>query len=112
MSRRVVLRLNEHTQHFSTVEKFLSDAKELGAGPRARVLYAVHPKHGPVLIVELPESASVAIERKEQPPVLSKTQQAVRDQREARKTAVAAGEQVPGHVEPVVKRKRLKRRTA
>lgn len=110
MGRRVVLRLNEHTQHFGTVEQFLADAKELGAGPRAKVVYAHHPEVGPVLIVELPASAAVALERKERPPALTKTQQAVKDQRESRNAAIAAGEQVPGHEPPVVRKKRLKKR--
>lgn len=118
MSRRVVLRLNvkeledgkvDFFQYLETLEEGLAQARELGAGPRAKVRFKRHPDIGPVLVVELPASATAALERKERPPVLTKTQQAVRDRREARQAAIAAGEQVPGHEPPVV-RKRLKKR--
>lgn len=109
MSRRVVLRLTEHSHNLGTVEEFLAKARDLGAGPRAKVLYQTHPDVGPVLVVELPASAAAVLERKERPPVLTKTQQAVKDRREARQAAIAAGQTVPGHEPPVV-RKRLKKR--
>jgi hypothetical protein len=59
--------------------------------------------------VELPEKATQALERKQAPPVRTKTQQAVHDRVEARKAAVKAGEQVPGHENPVKGLKRKKK---
>lgn len=106
MSRRVVLRLTEYSEYLQALKDFVGQAETLGAGPRARFHYQVHPELGPVLVLEIPESAVAALERAERPPVLSKQQQAVRDQREARDRAVAAGEQVPGHVPPVKKLRR------
>lgn len=108
MSRRVVLRLTEYSETIQAFEDFLATARAAGAGPRSRVREAQDEDGNRCFYIELPEAASAALERKERPAVRTKTQQAVRDQTERRKAAIAAGDTVPGHVPPVVKKRKLK----
>lgn len=103
MSRRVVMRLSKWSQDIETVEKFLAQAKELGAGPKARLNYAVDANGVPCFYVELPEKAAEALEKRQRPRQPTKAQQAVREQLEARQKAVKAGKPVSGHVPPVAK---------
>lgn len=101
MSRRVVMRLSKWSQDIETVEKFFAQAKELGAGPRARMNYAVAADGTPCFYIELPEKAAEALEKRQRPKQPTKAQQAVKEQLEARQNAVRAGKPVPGHVAPV-----------
>jgi hypothetical protein len=107
VSRRAVLRLTDYSGTIKDAAEFFDYLKELGCGPRTRFQYQVDEEGNPRLVVELPEGAVHALERKQAPPVRTKTQQAIYDRVEARKAAVKAGEAVPGHEKPV---KGLKRR--
>lgn len=97
------MRLSQWAQNIDTVEQFIAQAKELGAGPRAKMHYAMDANGQPCFYVELPEKAAEALEKRQQPKQPTKAQQAVRDQLEARKRAVRSGEPVPGHMAPVAK---------
>jgi hypothetical protein len=110
VSRRAVLRLIDYSGTIKDAAEFFDYLKELGCGPRTKFQYQVNEKGEPRLVVEIPETAAVALERKERPPVRTKTQQAVHDRVEARKAAVAAGDVVPGHEKPVKGLKRRKKR--
>jgi hypothetical protein len=105
MSRRVVLRLTKWSADISGFEAFIETAKDAGAGPHAKIQYATDAEGHPCAYIELPEKAVEALERRERPKTLTKTQQAVKDQLEDRKRAVAAGDAVTGHVPPVRVRK-------
>lgn len=107
MSRRVVMRLTEFSGTVKDAADFFDYVKELGCGPRSRFQYQVDKDGHACLVVELPEGAAKVLERKQAPPVRTRTQQAVHDRLATRKAAVAAGEPVLGHEEPI---KRLKRR--
>jgi hypothetical protein len=105
MSRRVVLRLTKWSADIAGFEAFIETAREAGAGPRAKIQYAHDAEGHPCAYIELSDSASEALERREKPKTLTKTQQAVKDQLEDRKRAIAAGDKVTGHVPPVRIRK-------
>lgn len=109
MSRRAVLRLTEYSETIKNAIEFFEYLKELGCGPNTRFQYQVDESGHPSLVAELPEGAVHALERKERPPVRTKTQQAVHDRVEARKVAVKAGEPVPGHEKPVKGLRRKKK---
>lgn len=98
------MRLTDFSENIGTVQAFLDQARNHGAGPRAKITYAVDSNGIPCFYIELPESAVAALARKERPPVRTKAQQAVRDQVEARLAAVKAESPVPGHVPPVARR--------
>lgn len=97
------MRLSKWTQNVETMEQFLHQVRELGAGPRAVVNYAVDAQGIPCLYVELPEKAAEALERRQRPKPPTKAQKAVRDQLESRQKAVRSGQPVPGHVAPVAR---------
>jgi hypothetical protein len=97
------MRLTKWSQDLGNVEKFLAHAKELGAGPRAKLMYAVDADGHPCFYVELPEKAAEALDRKQRPRTPSKAKQAVEKQLTARKEAVKVGNPVSGYVPPVAR---------
>lgn len=103
MSKRVVMRLTNWSQDIGNVEKFLAQAKELGAGPRAKLNYAVDANGCPCFYIVLPEKAAEALAKRQQPKAPSKAQAAVQKQLEDRRTAIKSGKEVPGYVKPVAR---------
>lgn len=108
MSRRVVMRLNEWTQDIKTVRELLDQAEEHGAGPRSKLIYAIDSDGHPCFYIDLPDRAVEAEQRRKRSKAPTKAQEAVREQLEARREALAAGEEVPGYVPPVAKNGRVK----
>lgn len=103
MSQRVVMHLTKWTQNVQTFQEFLTAAVELGAGPRAKVVFAHDSDGHPCFYVDLPDGASDALEKRRKPKEPTKAQKAVKSQLEDRKRAVQDGKEVPGHVRPVVR---------
>jgi hypothetical protein len=108
VSCRVVMRLTKWSQNIHTVREFLEQAEKLGAGPRAKMVYAVDSDGHPCLYVDLPAGAAEALEKSQRPKEPTKAQKAVTEQLETRRKAVKAGEKVPGHVPPAVKARKVK----
>lgn len=120
MSHRVVMRFNvkvldtgaaDYYQYLETLETAIAQAKQLGAGPRAKVHQMDTVDGETALVIELPERLAEARVARPRPVVRTKAQQAIADRREARDAALRDGEQVPGHEPPLAKRgKVLKKR--
>lgn len=89
--------------NLGSLKTFIENAENLGVGPRAKVQYAVNAEGVPVLYVVLPPRAADAVLRAAAGRKPTKAQEAVREQLQARREAVRAGEKVPGHMPPVAK---------
>lgn len=101
MPQRIAMRLKEHRAQAASLREFVAQMDKFELGPRTKVCYGIGDDGIPVLFVEIPEKAAAGLKPKPGTRRPTKAQQAVTDQIQARKDAVAAKEDVPGHVAPV-----------
>ena len=102
MAQKLILSVNEGSIQLQDLTSFVDRCRKFQFGPRQEISVSKGVDDTFNFVVDIPEASRVHGVRIVAKPS-TKVQEAVAQQIEDRKTAVAAGEVVPGHVAPLVK---------